>query len=266
MEQTVRYAKNAAFSLVELSIVLVILGLLVGGVLGGRSLIKAAELRAVTTELQQWETAANAFRNKYNALPGDFNRATSFWGSAGTCPPPPGGAPLGNQTCNGTGNGYIGSATVPAERYEAMLFWHHLAAAGLVGGRFSGVPGSAGTADHIIDENAPRSKYPSAGWSIHTPIGSANQYDLDYKNSFIFGSQRVGNVATSGKALTPEDAWNIDMKIDDGRPASGGVTAIWLINECSAANSGSHTNTNYDARYRVEDTSIQCALIFRNRL
>mgnify|MGYP001100732306 CR=1 FL=1 len=66
------------FSLVELSIVLVILGLLVGGILGGKSLIKAAELRSISTEQAQWNTAIKAFRDKYFMLPGDMNNATSF--------------------------------------------------------------------------------------------------------------------------------------------------------------------------------------------
>lgn len=67
------------FSLVELSIVLVILGLLTGGILAGQSLIRAAELRSVSTEQSRWVTAANSFRDKYFALPGDFRDATKFW-------------------------------------------------------------------------------------------------------------------------------------------------------------------------------------------
>ena len=69
-----------AFSLVELSIVLVILGLLVGGVLSGQSLIAAAALRSVTTQEARWVAATQTFRDKYFALPGDMNNATSFWG------------------------------------------------------------------------------------------------------------------------------------------------------------------------------------------
>lgn len=58
-----------AFSLVELSIVLVILGLLVGGILAGRALIHASELRGVHTEFNQYKTAVMAFRNKYLLYP-----------------------------------------------------------------------------------------------------------------------------------------------------------------------------------------------------
>lgn len=77
-------ASRSGFSLVELSIVLVILGLLTGGVLGGRALIRAAELRAITQEKEAFVTAVNTFRAKYNALPGDMRNATQFWGRADT--------------------------------------------------------------------------------------------------------------------------------------------------------------------------------------
>ena len=73
--------KTSGFTLVELSIVLVILGLLVGGVLAGQSLIHAAELRAISTELTNYKTAIGAFRDKYLAIPGDMNNAVKFWGA-----------------------------------------------------------------------------------------------------------------------------------------------------------------------------------------
>ena len=69
------------FSLVELSIVLVILGLLTGGILAGQSLIRASELRAATAEYQRYATSIQSFRDKYMALPGDMTNATRFWGS-----------------------------------------------------------------------------------------------------------------------------------------------------------------------------------------
>src|SRR3569833_319215 len=73
---------KAAFTLVELSIVLVILGLLDGGVHTGQSLIRAAELRSVTTQYQRFLTAVQTFRDKYFALPGDMTNAHSYWGIA----------------------------------------------------------------------------------------------------------------------------------------------------------------------------------------
>src|SRR5271170_3878378 len=86
-------ATNAAFTLIELSIVLVIIGLIVGGVLVGQDLIKAAQIRATVTQLEKYNTSVNTFRGKYNGLPGDLQSPTNFFPSvtgAGT------GTGLGN--------------------------------------------------------------------------------------------------------------------------------------------------------------------------
>ena len=72
-----RTRKNQGFTLVELSIVLVILGLLVGGVLTGQSLIRAAELRTVSTQYATFSTAVNTFRDKYFTIPGDMTNASA---------------------------------------------------------------------------------------------------------------------------------------------------------------------------------------------
>ena len=127
------------FSLVELSIVLVILGLLVGGVLSGQSLIRAAELRSVSNDLSRYAAAAQTFRDKYFAIPGDMPNATSFWGSAGganndaACQA---AQTTAAATCNGDGNGDLLNNNGESEPY---LFWKHLANAGLIEGSYSGI-------------------------------------------------------------------------------------------------------------------------------
>src|ERR1700754_5054766 len=106
------------FTLVELSIVLVILGLLVGGVLAGQSLIRAAELRSISTDTTQYRTALFSFREKYNALPGDMINATSFWGDRATGAESCADGAIANGTpgtCNGNGNGMIGAPNPSAE-------------------------------------------------------------------------------------------------------------------------------------------------------
>jgi prepilin-type N-terminal cleavage/methylation domain-containing protein len=64
-----RVSDRRGFSLVELSIVLVILGLLTGGILTGQNLIRAAELRSAVTELQRHQASTQSFRDKYFAIP-----------------------------------------------------------------------------------------------------------------------------------------------------------------------------------------------------
>jgi prepilin-type N-terminal cleavage/methylation domain-containing protein len=132
---------NAGFSLVELSIVLVILGLLVGGVLTGKSLIRAAELRSVTTDQQRFVAAAQIFREKYQAFPGDMTNATAFWGTAAACPGTYLQPSTDATTCNGNGDGGVRGDTTGSN--ESFRFWQQLANAGLIEGQYSGVTGSA---------------------------------------------------------------------------------------------------------------------------
>ena len=64
---------NKGFSLIELSIVLIIIGLLVAGITGGASLIKSAELRAVMSEVRNYQTAVNAYYTATGKLPGGLD-------------------------------------------------------------------------------------------------------------------------------------------------------------------------------------------------
>ena len=68
-----KYINSFAFSLIELSIVLIIIGLLVAGVTGGASLIRSAKIRAFMNELGGWKQAVNSFYASKDRLPGDLN-------------------------------------------------------------------------------------------------------------------------------------------------------------------------------------------------
>jgi len=65
------------FTLIELSIVLVIIGLIVGGILVGQDLIKGAEIRATVAQVEKYNSAVNTFRTKFNAMPGDIPQAAA---------------------------------------------------------------------------------------------------------------------------------------------------------------------------------------------
>ncbi len=147
-----------AFSLVELSIVLVILGLLTGGILAGQSLIRAAEVRSVGTDYNRYVAATQTFRDKYMAIPGDMNNATRFWTrqvNASHCVTNSAAAVSTPGTCDGNGDGNVyGWSPNASESGESFQFWRQLALAGLVEGSYTGLAGSGGVAHHTIGTNA----------------------------------------------------------------------------------------------------------------
>lgn len=250
----------SGFSLVELSIVLVILGLLVGGILAGQSLIRASELRAVATERDRYTTAVMAFRNKYFALPGDFTKATDFWGTAANCPGTSAQGSTNATTCNGDGNGML--TTNGGSANELYRFWQHLANAGLIEGTYSGVQGAADGNDSVIGANVPGSKLATGGWSVYwlgSQPSSVTLWPGEYGNTLMFGATRVGDPTSAG-VLKPEEAWNIDTKTDDGLPRSGRVVPY----KNDAVPNCSDSSNDDTALYALTYTGLSCNLFFKN--
>lgn len=228
-----RFMHTKGFSLVELSIVLVILGLLTGGILAGQSLIRASELRALTSEAQRYQAAVNTFRDKYFALPGDFRDATRFWARLNTnsdCVSNAGLAVAGSPgACDGTGNGAVETpGTAVGYAYETYQFWRQLALAGLIEGSYTGISGTHGY-DATGGSNIPASKISQGGWlawSKGIAAAGSSQFVMDYGNAFNFGRRSSATVFTrQASLLRPEELWNLDTKMDDGRPAYGNIIA-----------------------------------------
>lgn len=248
------------FSLVELSIVLVILGLLTGGILAGQSLIRAAELRSVSTDYGRYITAVQTFRDKYFALPGDFTKATDFWtaqdGDATTCRATPS---TGQATCNGNGNGLISNAL--GSSMESFRAWQHLANAGLIEGTYTGVTGPAHTSeDANPGVNVPRGRVGNSGFGWN-PMGSVingadvHYYVGNYGNALHFGGNGAANMYYP--LIKPEEQWNLDTKMDDGMPHQGNVrsmkNASTIAPGCAAA-----SNIAYD----LTATGNLCSIVF----
>ncbi len=255
---------NKAFSLLELSIVLVIIGLIAGGIVAGSSMIRAAELRAITTEYSQYQTAVMTFRDKYLGLPGDLKNATAFWGAAD------GGDGIGNdcgqiestgtETCNGNGDGELEDINDNGFTIiENLRFWQHLANAGLISGTFSGSDGTTAPYHAVIGENVPTSKASGAGWSVEHPCFGTNavctNLDLDWGNVWYVGAQHSSYYSTIG-FFTAEEIWNLDKKMDDGMPNSG---RLWRGDaSCAESSDLEDPSINYD----LDDTSSLCHIKF----
>jgi prepilin-type N-terminal cleavage/methylation domain-containing protein len=258
-----RTKTNHGFSLVELSIVLVILGLLVGGVLTGKSLIRAAELRSVTTEFAAYQAAIQIFKEKYQAIPGDMTNATMFWGAEpiANCPGDETTPSTTSATCNGDGNGQIWWASSGAGKgEESHRLWQHLANAGLITGTYTGTHNvgtcDGGSCEVKLGLNAPFSRLGQAGWSV----GNKNPVDLvanrQHHSLFFFGAIPGGSW-TQAPVLTPTEAWGIDKKIDDAQPGRGIVGTFTQTYQAGCASSDTA-----DSEYEINVDNISCSLIF----
>ena len=121
--------KQKGFSLVEIAIVLVIVGLLIGGVLKGQEMITNAKLKRVESDNAGIAAALFSYQDRYLQLPGDDNAATGRFDLY-----------AGTTTNVGNGNGLIEGSWIPlatlpaAPNNETGLFWQHLRAAGLIPG------------------------------------------------------------------------------------------------------------------------------------
>lgn len=210
------------FTLIELSIVLVIIGLIVGGVLVGQDLIKAAEIRATIGQYEKYNSAINTFRTKYNGMPGDlvYTQATAFGIFAST-----------GASGQGDGNGLIESAATASNLNqpvgEPVIFWKHLSDASLVDGSYgANLDSSNGqmAASPVASDYLPGTK---AGRGTYWLVGSSsglNYYGLTGLTSVTTGAAGTAKY-TQAKGLTPIESYNVDIKVDDGKPNTGIVQA-----------------------------------------
>lgn len=254
------------FSLLELSIVLVIIGLLTGGVMVGQDLVRQAELRSIVSDLAKFETALNAFRVKFSSLPGDMRNATSYWGIVAgdgndvTCHS---ATKTSAATCNGDGNGHVFQiSSLPSNRYERFLFWHHLANAQLVEGSFSAVAGPAGIGDVVPGVNSPPSRVTGTGYGV-------THFDTQVSGTTDWFDGTGGLMITVGSdsgiwdpyypAFSPEEVGLIDTKMDDSLPGLGRIKAYK-----SAINPGCTTSDNENtSRYVLSTKTLVCSFSFR---
>jgi competence protein ComGC len=191
-----------AFSLVELSIVVIILGLLVASVTVGKDLISAAKMRGLVSQLKSFDTQISTFKLKYDDLPGDINNANKRG--------------LGDH--NGDGDGLIedgtNDTTPDTIGYEISYFWEHLNRAGFADGAYDGDEGNG-----IVGETLPQAKH--GGGIVVYAENSQNYYHVGIHDSGE-GTPAVINFANT---LIPEEAFSVDNKIDDGLPLKGKLLA-----------------------------------------
>jgi len=202
------------FTLVELAVVMIIIGLLVGGVLKGQELINNARVTATAKDLQSYSAAMNGFIDKYSAIPGDMiNANTRLPTNCANA-----ACPVGNG--NSVINVNVGALNaVSANNSEGGNFFSHLLASDFVSG-------FTGTATAQFGENFPTS--PVGGGYF---VGDARQGNTAFNadnlspRPYLVVMGQIAAAAAGRGVLTPQQAAQIDRKLDDGRPQSGVVVA-----------------------------------------
>lgn len=228
MTQQNKQQKQAGFNLIELAVVLIIMGLLIGGILKGRDLIDSARLKRVMSQLNEYRLATNAFVDKYDFLPGDFRKAASL---------------IRPDLRNGNGDGILEGAGLAPDS-EALAFWSHLAGAGLIGS--PGLQEDQNKGD--FGKGAPASSL-GGGFTIeNNPHGLSGLW-------FILGKKNEEH--GDGALLTPTQAMSLDTKMDNGLPTSGKVRAF------DGTDVAPHACITARGEYNVQNEEPACVLFFQ---
>jgi len=188
-------SRQSGYTLVEIAIVLVIIGLLLGGVLKGQELIFNTKVKATYNLIQSMSAAFNSYQDRYAALPGDDTQATTRF---------PAAAPA---TANGNGDGLLGygNCSVAGTVSENCLALYDLRLAGFITGTYTNAV--------IAPFGGPA--FPAAG---NSQMGGAG-----------FGSSPI--LQFNVNTLTYKAASALDTSFDDGNPSTGD----WRCNGLAAA-------------------------------
>jgi prepilin-type N-terminal cleavage/methylation domain-containing protein len=192
-------SQQSGFTLVEIAIVLVIIGLLLGGILKGQELINSAKVKALANDFRAIPTYVYAYQDKFRGVPGDHASAetTLTGGAAGD---------------NGNGNGLIEGAwndttAVLGSAPESRKFWRHVRLANL----------AAGPTD--VADTAYTPKNAMGGFiGINSVDNNTTTPGLEPAITGMTGTYQICSVGITGNF-----AKQLDIQMDDGNTATGSL-------------------------------------------
>ncbi|MBF0334524.1 MAG: prepilin-type N-terminal cleavage/methylation domain-containing protein [Alphaproteobacteria bacterium] len=220
--------RESGFTLIELSIVLVLIGLIIGGVLKGQELIRSTRLKMSISQWDAIKSATNSFQDRFQALPGDYNLSSTMVHTSATIGDGNGTVGPGSLTtfAGDSGAGTWGTTATG----EARQFWGHLFYAKLLSGvEESGTAGSFKLGAKITNGNFDIIQGTFGGSAAHWLRLQAGTVGVPTAN-----------------LLSPRDAAEIDRKYDDSNPASGGVQASGITAATTCRNDAGTSYTGLD--------------------
>jgi prepilin-type N-terminal cleavage/methylation domain-containing protein len=261
---------QSGFTLIEMSIVMVIIGLIVGGVLVVHDLIKAAEVRATVTQIEGYNRAVNTFYGKYGYFPGDIPATAAV--QVGISPSV--GARTWSGVNYGNGDGVLQSLVIASsvsglpDGGENYLFWADLSATNLIAEAptscdIAGDGGNGYTGGCYFPAKLGQGNviYVFSGfYNGGGPGGISNSTNYYGLSTALIPTG--GGWSTSSPGLTVAQAYAIDAKMDDGLPQSGRVIAAYINANGNGGNFGAPVWVNPGSgSYSVIEWGITTAAV-----
>jgi len=240
------------FTLIEMSIVLVIIGLIIGGILKGQELIESARQKNVISQIDALKAGTTTFVDRFRALPGDYGSASGNINSLLTA---------------GDDNGIIGatSANVGAMKTlvglvasENSQYFEHMIAANLAaGGSVTAQTTACFSGLCTTPSPQPGSAFPNSGLTLSYGTNEgATTADSMLAHWMIVSKWKNGALAggPADGVISPARAFQLDSKYDDGIAMEGNIRTLGIGTGCGAA--GSTTS------YVSTTTDLNCHLVF----
>lgn len=272
------------FTLVELAIAMMIIGLLIGGVMKGQELIESARVVSTINEIRAYETSIATFRDIYDDLPGDMNDGSQrIPGCNNSC-----NIALYNPTNQGSGEdgmvgvpgwgsdspwgdwtvlvGTITPNTPPGAPLEPQVFWISLL-------KTNFITGITDQAIHQLTDRKWGVTHPAAkiggGWIVGNGDGSflpGQTSGIKPRGLLLVLNQEVGFSISSGSSgsypVSPKHAEQIDRKIDDGKP-SRGLVLSYGIDGGADQETGCFSTFNGRVVYSTKNSALDCGIVVR---
>ena len=207
---------QAGFTLVELAIVMIIIGLLIGGVLKGQELINNARVTSTAGQVSGFQAALTSFRDMYAGYPGDIlNPGNRIPNCTDAC------AVAGD--ANNRIDGVDIDAAIATVNNENSAAWQQLAAADLISGVQGNLAAGAATA---IGVSTPAANI-GGGWHIgyHNGVGDLGDGTPRAGHYLRLDNSVAAAPVAATTSLTPNQAFRIDERLDDGVADTGTVVA-----------------------------------------